>query len=43
MATVGSGGAITVRSDPEDEWEEMLLKARPTLDVLGEMAEPTAG
>ncbi len=39
-ATVGSGGAITVRSDPEDEWEEMLLKARPTLDVLGAMAEP---
>ena len=35
VATVGSGGAITVRSDPEDEWREMLLKARPTLDVLG--------
>jgi para-aminobenzoate synthetase len=34
IATVGSGGAITVRSDPEDEWREMLLKARPTLDVL---------
>jgi para-aminobenzoate synthetase len=34
VATVGSGGAITVRSDPEDEWREMLLKAAPTLDVL---------
>ncbi len=41
-ATVGSGGAITLRSDPDDEWEEMLLKARPILDVLGEMAEPGA-
>jgi para-aminobenzoate synthetase len=34
VATVGSGGAITVRSDPEDEWREMLLKARPILDAL---------
>lgn len=34
VATVGSGGAITVRSDPEDEWREMLLKARPVLEAL---------
>jgi para-aminobenzoate synthetase len=34
VATVGSGGAITVRSDPEEEWREMLLKARPTLNAL---------
>jgi para-aminobenzoate synthetase len=34
VATVGSGGAITVRSDPEDEWREMLLKARPVIDAL---------
>jgi para-aminobenzoate synthetase len=34
VATVGSGGAITVRSDPEEEWREMLLKARPVLDAL---------
>jgi para-aminobenzoate synthetase len=34
VATVGSGGAITVRSDPEEEWREMLLKARPILDAL---------
>jgi para-aminobenzoate synthetase len=38
VATVGSGGAVTVRSDPEEEWQEMLLKARPTLDVLGDSA-----
>jgi para-aminobenzoate synthetase len=35
LATVGSGGAITVRSDPEDEWREMLLKAAPILSALG--------
>jgi para-aminobenzoate synthetase len=34
VATVGSGGAITVRSDPEEEWREMLLKARPMLNAL---------
>jgi para-aminobenzoate synthetase len=40
LATVGSGGAITVRSDPEDEWEEMLLKVRPILDALQTSAAP---
>ena len=39
VATVGSGGAVTVRSDPEEEWREMLVKARPTLDVLCALAE----
>jgi para-aminobenzoate synthetase len=34
VATVGSGGAVTVRSDPEEEWREMLLKAGPTLRAL---------
>jgi para-aminobenzoate synthetase len=43
LATVGSGGAVTVRSDPEEEWREMLLKARPTLDVLGETARGRGG
>jgi para-aminobenzoate synthetase len=36
VATVGSGGAITVRSDPKDEWREMLLKAAPVLSSLQE-------
>jgi para-aminobenzoate synthetase len=38
LATVGSGGAVTVRSDPEEEWREMLVKARPILDVLSDAA-----
>ena len=42
VATVGSGGAITVRSDPEDEWREMLLKAAPTLAVLREVTQISA-
>jgi para-aminobenzoate synthetase len=39
VATVGSGGAVTVRSDPEEEWREMLVKARPILDVLQDVTE----
>ncbi len=35
VASVGAGGAITVLSDPEAEYEEMLLKARSLLEVLG--------
>jgi para-aminobenzoate synthetase len=42
-ATVGSGGAVTVRSDPEEEWREMLVKAAPTLHVLGEFGERRDG
>ena len=32
--TVGAGGAIVVDSDPEDEYQEMLLKARAPLRAL---------
>ena len=32
--TVGAGGAIVVGSDPEDEYQEMLLKARAPLRAL---------
>jgi para-aminobenzoate synthetase len=38
VATVGSGGAVTVRSTPEEEWREMLVKAGPTLSVLCNLA-----
>ncbi|MBS1891522.1 MAG: anthranilate synthase component I family protein, partial [Actinobacteria bacterium] len=34
LATIGSGGAITVLSDPEEEYAEMLLKARPLVELL---------
>jgi para-aminobenzoate synthetase len=35
VARIGCGGAVTVRSDPEEEWREMLLKAGPALRALG--------
>jgi para-aminobenzoate synthetase len=39
VATVGSGGAVTLRSDPEEEWQEMLVKARPILAALDDVVE----
>ncbi len=33
-ATVGAGGAIVVDSDPDDEFEEMLLKARAPIAAI---------
>jgi para-aminobenzoate synthetase len=32
--TVGSGGGITVLSDGEREWNEVMLKARSVLNAL---------
>jgi para-aminobenzoate synthetase len=43
LATIGSGGAITVLSDPEEEYAEMLLKARPLLELLGAAAGQADG
>lgn len=37
---VGAGGAITALSDPDDEWEEIMVKARP---VLGAVSRSIAG
>ena len=33
-ASVGAGGAVVLESDPEREYEEMLLKAQATLRAL---------
>ncbi|KAI6014907.1 hypothetical protein PISMIDRAFT_17251 [Pisolithus microcarpus 441] len=32
---IGTGGAITALSDPEKEWEEMLIKLQSVLCVFG--------
>jgi para-aminobenzoate synthetase len=37
-ATIGSGGAIVMLSDAEDEYDEMLLKAQPLLDAMSSAA-----
>jgi para-aminobenzoate synthetase len=35
QVSVGAGGAIVVDSDPEEEFEEMLLKARAPIGAIG--------
>jgi para-aminobenzoate synthetase len=35
IARIGAGGAVTVLSEPDAEYAEMLLKARALLDLLG--------
>jgi para-aminobenzoate synthetase len=41
-ATVGAGGAIVLDSDPEREYEEMLLKAAAPLRAFAPEAEPAS-
>jgi para-aminobenzoate synthetase len=41
-ATIGSGGAIVVQSDAEDEFEEMLLKASAPMRAIDPDADPAA-
>jgi para-aminobenzoate synthetase len=32
--SLGAGGAIVIQSKPEEEWEEVLLKARPVMRAV---------
>jgi len=41
-ATVGAGGAIVLQSDPEREWEEMLLKAAAPLRAIDPALDPAS-
>ena len=34
-ASIGTGGGITIDSDPQSELDEMKLKAAPALRALG--------
>jgi para-aminobenzoate synthetase len=35
--TIGAGGAIVIQSDAEDEFEEVLLKARAPMAAIAEV------
>ena len=39
-ATIGAGGAIVLGSDPEGEWEEMLLKAAAPIRAIDPGFDP---
>ncbi len=39
-ATIGTGGAIVMQSDPEGEYEEMLLKARAPMQAIEPGVDP---
>jgi para-aminobenzoate synthetase len=40
--TIGAGGAIVAQSDPEDEYQEMLLKARALMHAIETSPAPGA-
>ena len=42
IATIGVGGAIVLQSEPEEEYEETLLKARAPMAAIDPHADPHA-
>ena len=40
--TIGAGGAIVMQSDPEEEFEEILLKARAPMAAIAQVATGSA-
>ena len=36
--TIGAGGAIVLQSDPEEEYEEMRLKASALVEAINQCA-----
>jgi para-aminobenzoate synthetase len=41
--TIGAGGAIVIQSDPEDEFEEILLKARAPMAAIADLVTGSPG
>jgi para-aminobenzoate synthetase len=43
MTTIGAGGAIVMQSDPQGEFDEILLKARAPMSAIAEAVTGSGG